>query len=113
VKRTRGHRKPKKKLLEELGENRLPYMTPADADFHQLWKTKYSKLIFRKSDTVPEELHQMVQEGWFCIKVLLYLLGSIYTLSRHAVVLMHVLWRTCQHFCSWEGWKFSIKRPVV
>ncbi|XP_051485477.1 alpha-ketoglutarate-dependent dioxygenase FTO isoform X2 [Apus apus] len=39
-------------------------MTPADADFHQLWETKYSKLIFRKSDTVPEELHQMVQEGF-------------------------------------------------
>uniref|UniRef100_A0A672TES2 Uncharacterized protein n=1 Tax=Strigops habroptila TaxID=2489341 RepID=A0A672TES2_STRHB len=51
--------KQKKKLLEELGENRLPCMTPANADFHQLWKTKHSKMIFRKSDTVPEELHQM------------------------------------------------------
>ncbi|KFR03961.1 Alpha-ketoglutarate-dependent dioxygenase FTO, partial [Opisthocomus hoazin] len=58
----------KKKLLEELGENRLPYMTPADADFHELWKTKYSKLIFRKSDTVPEELHQMVQEGFLTLR---------------------------------------------
>ncbi|XP_075017236.1 alpha-ketoglutarate-dependent dioxygenase FTO isoform X8 [Calonectris borealis] len=58
----------KKKLLEELGENRLPYVTPADADFHQLWKTKYSKLIFRKSDTVPEELHQMVQEGFLTLR---------------------------------------------
>ncbi|PKU38860.1 hypothetical protein llap_10835 [Limosa lapponica baueri] len=58
----------KKKLLEELGENRLPYVTPADADFHQLWKTKYSKLIFGKSDTVPEELHQMVQEGFLTLR---------------------------------------------
>ncbi|XP_066050382.1 alpha-ketoglutarate-dependent dioxygenase FTO isoform X2 [Chamaea fasciata] len=61
-------RTKKKKLLEELGENRLPYLTPADADFHQLWKTKYSKLIFRKSDTVPEELHQMVQESFLTLR---------------------------------------------
>ncbi|KAL2300334.1 hypothetical protein Nmel_012305, partial [Mimus melanotis] len=60
--------KQKKKLLEELGENRLPYLTPSDADFHQLWKTKYSKLIFRKSDTVPEELHQMVQESFLTLR---------------------------------------------
>ncbi|NXN93883.1 FTO dioxygenase, partial [Rhinopomastus cyanomelas] len=58
----------KRKLLEELGESRLPYVTPADANFHQLWKTKYSKLIFRKSDTVPEELHQMVQEGFLTLR---------------------------------------------
>ncbi|XP_010583157.1 PREDICTED: alpha-ketoglutarate-dependent dioxygenase FTO isoform X1 [Haliaeetus leucocephalus] len=71
MKRRAGEREKelkKKKLLEELGENRLPYMTPADADFHQLWKTKYSKLIFRKSDTVPEELHQMVQEGFLTLR---------------------------------------------
>ncbi|NXC08471.1 FTO dioxygenase, partial [Orthonyx spaldingii] len=71
MKRRAGEREKelkKKKLLEELGENRLPYLTPADADFHQLWKTKYSKLIFRKSDTVPEELHQMVQESFLTLR---------------------------------------------
>ncbi|XP_049662707.1 alpha-ketoglutarate-dependent dioxygenase FTO isoform X6 [Accipiter gentilis] len=71
MKRRAGEREKelkKKKLLEELGGNRLPYMTPADADFHQLWKTKYSKLIFRKSDTIPEELHQMVQEGFLTLR---------------------------------------------
>ncbi|XP_071613037.1 alpha-ketoglutarate-dependent dioxygenase FTO isoform X2 [Heliangelus exortis] len=71
MKRRAGEREKelkKKKLLEQLGENRLPYMTPADADFHHLWKTKYSKLIFRKSDAVPEELHQMVQEGFLTLR---------------------------------------------
>uniref|UniRef100_A0A493SVB5 FTO alpha-ketoglutarate dependent dioxygenase n=3 Tax=Anas TaxID=8835 RepID=A0A493SVB5_ANAPP len=71
MKRRAGEREKelkKKKLLEELGESRLPYMTPADADFHQLWKTKYSKLVFRKSDTVPEELHQMVQESFLTLR---------------------------------------------
>ncbi|XP_048172390.1 alpha-ketoglutarate-dependent dioxygenase FTO isoform X2 [Corvus hawaiiensis] len=71
MKRRAGEREKelkKKKLLEELGENRLPYLTPADADFHQLWKTKYSKLIFRKSDMVPEELHQMVQESFLTLR---------------------------------------------
>ncbi|KAM6409190.1 alpha-ketoglutarate-dependent dioxygenase FTO [Rhynochetos jubatus] len=71
MKRRAGEREKelkKKKLLEELGENRLPYMTPADADFRLLWKTKYSKLIFRKSNTVPEELHQTVQEGFLTLR---------------------------------------------
>ncbi|XP_062442137.1 alpha-ketoglutarate-dependent dioxygenase FTO isoform X1 [Rhea pennata] len=71
MKRRAGEREKemkKKKLLEELGENRLPYMTPEDAGFHQLWETKYSKLIFRKSDTVPEELHQAVQEGFLTLR---------------------------------------------
>ncbi|KAM9374250.1 alpha-ketoglutarate-dependent dioxygenase FTO [Phaethornis superciliosus] len=71
MKRRAGEREKelkKKKLLEQLGENRLPYLTPADADFHQLWKTKYSKLIFRKSDAVPEELHHMVQEGFLTLR---------------------------------------------
>uniref|UniRef100_A0A8C9FM80 Alpha-ketoglutarate-dependent dioxygenase FTO catalytic domain-containing protein n=1 Tax=Pavo cristatus TaxID=9049 RepID=A0A8C9FM80_PAVCR len=58
----------KKKLLEELGESKLPYLTPADADFHHLQKTRYSKLIFRKSDTVPEELHRVVQEGFLTLR---------------------------------------------
>ncbi|NXG77527.1 FTO dioxygenase, partial [Baryphthengus martii] len=30
--------------------------------------TKYSKLVFRTSDTVPEELHQMVQEGFLTLQ---------------------------------------------
>ncbi|NWR90842.1 FTO dioxygenase, partial [Furnarius figulus] len=71
MKRRAGQREKelkKKKLLEELGENQLPYMTPAHADFHQLWKTKYSKLVFRKSDTVPEELHQTVQKGFLTLR---------------------------------------------
>ncbi|XP_068267551.1 alpha-ketoglutarate-dependent dioxygenase FTO isoform X2 [Nyctibius grandis] len=71
MKRRAGEREKelkKKKLLEELGGNRLPYMTPADADFHQLWKTKYSKLIYRKSDTVPDKLHQIVQEGFLTLQ---------------------------------------------
>ncbi|XP_057285561.1 alpha-ketoglutarate-dependent dioxygenase FTO isoform X4 [Pezoporus wallicus] len=71
MKRRAGEREKKlkkKELLQELGKGRLPYMTPVDADFHQLWKSKYSKLIFRKSDTVPEELHQMVQEGFLTLR---------------------------------------------
>ncbi|KAM8983093.1 alpha-ketoglutarate-dependent dioxygenase FTO isoform 4-T4 [Ara ararauna] len=71
MKRRAGEREKsmkKKKLLEELGKDRLPYMTPVDADFHQLWKSRYSKLIFRKSDTVPEELHQMVQEAFLTLR---------------------------------------------
>uniref|UniRef100_A0A8C0J9K2 FTO alpha-ketoglutarate dependent dioxygenase n=1 Tax=Chelonoidis abingdonii TaxID=106734 RepID=A0A8C0J9K2_CHEAB len=49
-------------LLEELGESWLPYLTPRDAEFHQLWKTAYSKLLLRKADKIPQELHHIVQE---------------------------------------------------
>ncbi|XP_074865284.1 alpha-ketoglutarate-dependent dioxygenase FTO isoform X5 [Carettochelys insculpta] len=54
----------KQKLLEELGESWLPYLTPRDAEFHQVWKTKYSKLLLRKADQIPKELHYVVQEAF-------------------------------------------------
>uniref|UniRef100_A0A7M4E5E0 Alpha-ketoglutarate-dependent dioxygenase FTO n=1 Tax=Crocodylus porosus TaxID=8502 RepID=A0A7M4E5E0_CROPO len=58
----------KQKLLEEIGESWLPYLTPRDAEFHQLWKTKYSKLILRTSDTVPKGLHQVVQDAFLTLQ---------------------------------------------
>ncbi|XP_006026636.2 alpha-ketoglutarate-dependent dioxygenase FTO isoform X3 [Alligator sinensis] len=58
----------KQKLLEEIGESWLPYLTPRDAEFYQLWKTKYSKLILRTSDTVPKELHQVVQDAFLTLQ---------------------------------------------
>ncbi|XP_073163716.1 alpha-ketoglutarate-dependent dioxygenase FTO isoform X8 [Lepidochelys kempii] len=58
----------KQKLLEELGESWLPYLTPRDAEFHQLWKTRYSKLFLRKADKIPQELHHIVQEAFLTLQ---------------------------------------------
>ncbi|XP_053904720.1 alpha-ketoglutarate-dependent dioxygenase FTO isoform X1 [Malaclemys terrapin pileata] len=58
----------KQKLLEELGESWLPYLTPRDAEFHQLWKTSYSKLLLRKADKIPQELHHIVQEAFLILQ---------------------------------------------
>ncbi|XP_029464427.1 alpha-ketoglutarate-dependent dioxygenase FTO isoform X2 [Rhinatrema bivittatum] len=68
MKRTENREKEKEakkqKLLEQLGDRWLPYFTPCDAEFHQLWKTKYSKLILREASKVSEELHQEVQNAF-------------------------------------------------
>ncbi|XP_048672977.2 alpha-ketoglutarate-dependent dioxygenase FTO isoform X4 [Caretta caretta] len=58
----------KQKLLEELGESWLPYLTPRDAEFHQLWKTRYSKLFLRKAYKIPQELHHIVQEAFLTLQ---------------------------------------------
>ncbi|XP_033012760.1 alpha-ketoglutarate-dependent dioxygenase FTO isoform X1 [Lacerta agilis] len=58
----------KQKLLDELGESRLPYLTPKDDGFHQLWKTKYSKLILRTAEKIPKEVHEEVQEAFLTLQ---------------------------------------------
>nr|XP_020655707.1 alpha-ketoglutarate-dependent dioxygenase FTO isoform X3 [Pogona vitticeps] len=54
----------KQKLLNELGQSQLPYLTPKDDGFHQLWKTKYSKLILRNAEWIPQDVHREVQEAF-------------------------------------------------
>ncbi|XP_072836833.2 alpha-ketoglutarate-dependent dioxygenase FTO isoform X6 [Pogona vitticeps] len=54
----------KQKLLNELGQSQLPYLTPKDDGFHQLWKTKYSKLVLRNAERIPHDVHREVQEAF-------------------------------------------------
>uniref|UniRef100_A0A8C6YH01 FTO alpha-ketoglutarate dependent dioxygenase n=1 Tax=Naja naja TaxID=35670 RepID=A0A8C6YH01_NAJNA len=72
MRRTRAEEREKeakkRKLLNELGESCLPYLTPKDASFHQLWKTKYSKLILKNSEKIPQDLHEEVQEAFFTLR---------------------------------------------
>ncbi|XP_048371800.1 alpha-ketoglutarate-dependent dioxygenase FTO isoform X3 [Sphaerodactylus townsendi] len=58
----------KKKLLDELGESRLPYLTPKDDGFNELWKRKYSKLILRSAEKIPKDIHEGVQEAFFTLR---------------------------------------------
>ncbi|XP_070809041.1 alpha-ketoglutarate-dependent dioxygenase FTO [Pituophis catenifer annectens] len=72
MRRTRGEEREKeakkRKLLNELGESCLPYLTPKDAGFYQLWKTKYSKLILKNSEKIPQDLHEEVQKAFFALR---------------------------------------------
>ncbi|XP_037671918.1 alpha-ketoglutarate-dependent dioxygenase FTO isoform X2 [Choloepus didactylus] len=54
----------KLRLLEELEDTWLPYLTPKDDEFYQQWQLKYPKLILREASSVPEELHKEVQEAF-------------------------------------------------
>ncbi|XP_076988575.1 alpha-ketoglutarate-dependent dioxygenase FTO isoform X3 [Tamandua tetradactyla] len=57
----------KLRLLEELEDTWLPYLTPKDDEFYQQWQLKYPKLILREAGNVPEELHKEVQEAFLIL----------------------------------------------
>ncbi|XP_037371698.2 alpha-ketoglutarate-dependent dioxygenase FTO isoform X1 [Talpa occidentalis] len=58
----------KLRLLEELEDTWLPYLTPKDDEFYQQWQLKYPKLILREAGSVPEELHKEVQEAFLALR---------------------------------------------
>ncbi|XP_054856419.1 alpha-ketoglutarate-dependent dioxygenase FTO isoform X2 [Eublepharis macularius] len=58
----------KQMLLEELGEGCLPYLTPKDEGFYELWKRKYSKLILRRAEKIPKDVHEGVQEAFLTLR---------------------------------------------
>ncbi|XP_042637666.1 alpha-ketoglutarate-dependent dioxygenase FTO [Orycteropus afer afer] len=57
----------KLRLLEELEDTWLPYLTPRDDEFYQQWQLKYPKLVLREADSVSEELHKEVQEAFLTV----------------------------------------------
>ncbi|XP_006863677.1 PREDICTED: alpha-ketoglutarate-dependent dioxygenase FTO [Chrysochloris asiatica] len=57
----------KQRLLEELEDTWLPYLTPRDDEFYQQWQLKYPKLILREADSVPAELRLEVQEAFLIL----------------------------------------------
>uniref|UniRef100_A0A2R8ZXC5 Alpha-ketoglutarate-dependent dioxygenase FTO n=1 Tax=Pan paniscus TaxID=9597 RepID=A0A2R8ZXC5_PANPA len=57
----------KLRLLEELEDTWLPYLTPKDDEFYQQWQLKYPKLILREASSVSEELHKEVQEAFLTL----------------------------------------------
>ncbi|XP_053457907.1 alpha-ketoglutarate-dependent dioxygenase FTO isoform X3 [Nycticebus coucang] len=57
----------KLRLLEELEDTWLPYLTPKDDEFYQQWQLKYPKLILREAGGVPEDIHKEVQEAFLTL----------------------------------------------
>uniref|UniRef100_A0A8C5PKD8 Alpha-ketoglutarate-dependent dioxygenase FTO n=1 Tax=Leptobrachium leishanense TaxID=445787 RepID=A0A8C5PKD8_9ANUR len=58
----------KQKLLEKLGDGCIPYLTPKDENFYQLWKSKYPKFVIQKEESMPSELHQVVQRAFLALR---------------------------------------------
>ncbi|XP_063293756.1 alpha-ketoglutarate-dependent dioxygenase FTO [Pelobates fuscus] len=57
----------KQKLLEQLGARCIPYLTPNDENFSQLWKYKYHKFIIQKAEHTPVDLHSIVQKAFLAL----------------------------------------------
>ncbi|XP_066440007.1 alpha-ketoglutarate-dependent dioxygenase FTO isoform X2 [Eleutherodactylus coqui] len=57
----------KRKLLQQIGGVRLQYLTPKDDGFHQLWSTKYAKLVIQEANQIPTELHHAVQKAFLTL----------------------------------------------
>lgn len=58
----------KLRLLEEIEDTWLPYLTPKDEEFNHQWQLKYPKLVLRDASSIPEELHKEVQEAFLTLQ---------------------------------------------
>ncbi|XP_058237899.1 alpha-ketoglutarate-dependent dioxygenase FTO isoform X3 [Hemibagrus wyckioides] len=53
----------RRRLLQELGEQKIPFLSPSDPGFQQLWDTSYSGLMLRRSGSLPPGLDERVQSA--------------------------------------------------
>ncbi|XP_026123363.1 alpha-ketoglutarate-dependent dioxygenase FTO-like [Carassius auratus] len=59
----REKRRKRRRLIQELGEQRIPYLSPADPGFQELWDSSYAGLALRQSSALPDGLHERVQSA--------------------------------------------------
>ncbi|XP_016352646.1 alpha-ketoglutarate-dependent dioxygenase FTO-like isoform X1 [Sinocyclocheilus anshuiensis] len=59
----REKRRKRRRLIQELGEQRTPYLSPADPGFQELWDSSYAGLALRQSSALPDGLHERVQSA--------------------------------------------------
>ncbi|XP_048119627.1 alpha-ketoglutarate-dependent dioxygenase FTO [Alosa alosa] len=59
----REKRRKRRRLLQELGDQRIPFLSPSDPGFQQLWDSSYSGLALRPSLALPDGLHERVQQA--------------------------------------------------
>ncbi|XP_078524595.1 alpha-ketoglutarate-dependent dioxygenase FTO isoform X2 [Lissotriton helveticus] len=57
----------KQKLLDQIGDRLLPYLTPKHEGFNQLHMTKYGKLLVKEANIVPSEVHQATQKAFLTL----------------------------------------------
>ncbi|AWP01901.1 putative alpha-ketoglutarate-dependent dioxygenase FTO, partial [Scophthalmus maximus] len=61
-------RRKRRKILQELGNKKIPFLGPADRGFQPLWDSSYSGLVLRRSCSLPAELHGQVQAALLTLR---------------------------------------------
>ncbi|KAM9409710.1 alpha-ketoglutarate-dependent dioxygenase FTO isoform 2-T2 [Pholidichthys leucotaenia] len=61
-------RRKRRRLLQELGDQKIPFLGPPDRGFQQLWDSSYSGLVLRRSCSLPAELHSRVQTALLTLR---------------------------------------------
>ncbi|XP_040016244.2 alpha-ketoglutarate-dependent dioxygenase FTO [Gasterosteus aculeatus] len=61
-------RRKRRKLLQELGDQKIPFLGPSDRGYQQLWDSSYSGLALRRSPSLPAGLHARVQAALFTLR---------------------------------------------
>ncbi|KAJ8333690.1 hypothetical protein SKAU_G00410090 [Synaphobranchus kaupii] len=51
----------RQKLLQELGGQHIPFLSPSDPGYQQLWESSYCGLALRPADSLPANLHERVR----------------------------------------------------
>ncbi|KAI1890133.1 hypothetical protein AGOR_G00170510 [Albula goreensis] len=59
----RKKKRKRQKLLQELGGQHIPFLSPSDPGFQQLWESSYSGLTLRPASSLPADLHERVQSA--------------------------------------------------
>uniref|UniRef100_A0A3Q2FYJ8 Alpha-ketoglutarate-dependent dioxygenase FTO n=1 Tax=Cyprinodon variegatus TaxID=28743 RepID=A0A3Q2FYJ8_CYPVA len=57
-----------RRLQQELGGRKIPFLGPSARGFQQLWDSSYSGLALRKSCSLPAELHSRVQAALLTLR---------------------------------------------
>ncbi|XP_038158903.1 alpha-ketoglutarate-dependent dioxygenase FTO [Cyprinodon tularosa] len=58
----------RRRLQQELGGRKIPFLGPSARGFQQLWDSSYSGLALRKSCSLPAELHSRVQAALLTLR---------------------------------------------
>ncbi|XP_038557213.1 alpha-ketoglutarate-dependent dioxygenase FTO [Micropterus salmoides] len=61
-------RTKRRRLLQELGNQKIPFLGPSNQGFQQLWDSSYSGLVLRRSCSLPTELHGRVQAALLTLR---------------------------------------------
>ncbi|TNM90720.1 hypothetical protein fugu_003009, partial [Takifugu bimaculatus] len=61
-------RRKRRRLLKELGDQKIPFLGPSDRGFQQLWDSSYSGLVLKRSCSLPAELHARVQAALLTLR---------------------------------------------
>ncbi|XP_063044334.1 uncharacterized protein fto [Engraulis encrasicolus] len=64
----REKRRKRRRLLQELGDQRIPFLSPSDPGYQQLWESSYTGLALRPSGCLPDGLHERVQQALLTLR---------------------------------------------